>query len=147
MDHLLRLVEEHGLRLVERQGRTPGGYDHVRRSIRLDPGMSVRTARSVLAHELAHAVLGHTVTSDPTARRRQEQQADEWAAMLLITPAAYASAEQLRGTHLASLAFELGVTIELVTAFRRRLQRIGDTTYLAPRMGAGQWAHRVALAA
>ena len=56
------------------------------------PGMSARTDRSVLAHELGHAVLGHT-SRRPTPRSvaRQERQADEWAARLLITPAAYAA--------------------------------------------------------
>ncbi|WP_334151638.1 ImmA/IrrE family metallo-endopeptidase [Microbacterium sp.] len=146
MDDLLRLVDEQGLRLIERPGRTLGGYDHASRSIRLDPGMSARTMRSVLAHELGHAVLGHTVTTHASLRRRQERQADAWAARLLITPAAYAAAEALRGTHRASLAFELGVTIELVIAFQELLQRIGDTTYLDPRMGAHQWSQRFAAA-
>ena len=142
MDDLLRLVDEQGLRLIERPGRTLGGYDHASRSIRLDPGMSARTMRSVLAHELGHAALGHTVTTHAVLRRRQERQADAWAARRLIAPAAYAAAEALRGTHRASLAFELGVTIELVTAYQELLQRVGDTTYLDPRMGARQWAHR-----
>jgi Zn-dependent peptidase ImmA (M78 family) len=146
MDDLLRLVDEQGLRLIERRGRTLGGYDHASRSIRLDPGMSARTMRSVLAHELGHAALGHTVTTHDALRRRQERQADAWAARLLITPAAYAAAEALRGTHRASLAFELGVTVELVIAFQDLLQRVGDTTYLDPRMGARQWAHRIAAA-
>lgn len=143
MDHLLRLVEESGLRVVERSGPTRGGYDHAGMTIRLAPGMSVRTATSVLAHELGHAALGHTVSSHPAARARQERRADEWAARLLISPAAYAAAEAARGPHHASLAFELGVTIELVEAYQRLLQRIGEHVYVAPRMGSGQWAHRV----
>ncbi|WEK60418.1 MAG: ImmA/IrrE family metallo-endopeptidase [Candidatus Microbacterium colombiense] len=143
MDHLLRLVEENGLRLVERTGPTRGGYDHTSSTIRLAPGMSVRTTTSVLAHELGHAVLGHTVSRDPKTRARQERCADEWAARALITPASYAAAEAARGTHRASLAFELGVTVELVDAYRRMLQRIGDNTYVSPRMGTGQWADRV----
>lgn len=146
MDHLLHLVEEHGLSVVERRGATLGGYDHAARRIRLDPGMSARTARSVLAHELGHAALGHTVTSHRPTRVHQERRADEWAARLMITPAAYAAAEAARGTHRASLAFELGVTVELVIAYQRLLQRVGDTTYLLPRMGAGQWAHRATAA-
>lgn len=146
MDDLLRLVEEHGLHVVERHGPTLGGYDHSARCIRLDPGMSERTRRSVLAHELGHAALGHTVTTHAPTRLRQERHADEWAARLMITPAAYAAAEAARGTHGASLAFDLGVTMELVIAYQRLLQRVGDTTYLAPRMGAGQWAHRTVAA-
>ncbi|MCK2037450.1 ImmA/IrrE family metallo-endopeptidase [Microbacterium sp. SSW1-49] len=144
MDHLLRLVEESGLRLVERAGPTRGGYDHSALTIRLAPGMSVRTTTSVLAHELGHATLGHTVSAHPEVRARQERRADEWAARLLISPEAYAAAEAVRGPHRASLAFELGVTVELVEAYQRMLQRIGTSVYVAPRMGAGQWAHRVA---
>ncbi|WP_091226054.1 ImmA/IrrE family metallo-endopeptidase [Microbacterium sp. 3J1] len=123
MDQLLRLVEEHGLRLIERPGPSCGGFEPLTSTIRLAPGMSARTTCSVLAHELAHAVLGHAPTPDPTTRARQEQRADEWAARLLIAPGAYAEAERLRGPHLASLAFELGVTVEIVTAYRRLLVR------------------------
>lgn len=121
MQHLLRLADEQRLRIVERPGRTRGGFDPVTRTIRLSPGMSARTTRSVLAHELGHAELGHDLV--PARRRRQERQADEWAACRLISPGAYAEAEALRGPHLASLAFELGVTIELVTAYQRLLRQ------------------------
>lgn len=41
------------------------------------------------------------------------------------------------------MAYDLGVTVGLVNAFRRILQRVGDTTYVAPRMGVGQWAPKV----
>ncbi|MFJ6550190.1 ImmA/IrrE family metallo-endopeptidase [Microbacterium sp. NPDC091676] len=123
MQQLLRLADDLGLRVVERPGPTPGGFQPVTRTIRLAPGMSRRTARSVLAHELGHAHLGHLPTRQPALRARQERQADEWAARRLITPAAYAAAEHLRGAHLASLAFELDVTIEIVLAFQRVLHR------------------------
>lgn len=125
MDQLLHLAEEHGLHIVERRGATPGGFEPVTRTIRLDPGMSARTQRSVLAHEVGHALLGHRPTARPALRARQERQADEWAARLLISPRAYAEAEGIRGPHPASLAFEIGVTIELIQAFQRLLRR-GD---------------------
>lgn len=123
MRQLLRLAEEQGLRIVERRGSTPGGYDPSTGVIRLDPGLSARTARSVLAHELGHAALGHVPSSNPSVRARQERRADEWAARTLITPRAYAQAEQARGPHPASLAFDLDVTVELVTAYQRLLRR------------------------
>ena len=125
MHLLLRLAEEHGVRIVERPGRTRGGFEPASRTIRISPGMSARTTRSVLAHELGHAVLGHEPSTLPSLRRQQERQADEWAASRLITPRAYAEAEATRGPHLASLAFELDVTIELVQAYQRRLERHG----------------------
>jgi Zn-dependent peptidase ImmA (M78 family) len=124
MDQLGRLIDEHGLRVVERSGPTWGGFDPRTRTIRVSPGMSARATRSVLAHELAHAVLGHVPAPHGALQRvRQEQRADEWAARLLISPAAYAEAEATRGPHPASLAFELGVTVELVYAFQRLLRR------------------------
>lgn len=125
MHTLLRLAEEHGVRVVERPGATRGGFDPSSRTIRLTPGMSARTTRSVLAHELGHVILGHVPSPVPAVRRQQERQADEWAAGRLITAQAYAQAEDTRGPHLASLAFELDVTIELVLAFQRRLQLTG----------------------
>ncbi|MFS0895722.1 ImmA/IrrE family metallo-endopeptidase [Microbacterium sp. 179-I 3D3 NHS] len=131
MHTLLRLAEEQGVRVIERPGATRGGFDPVTKTIRLDPGMSARTARSVLAHELGHVALGHLPSTDPAVSRQQERQADEWAARLLITPQAYAQAENTRGTHVASLAFELDVTIELVLAYQRRLRRLGPDLGLA----------------
>lgn len=123
MQHLLRLAEEQRLRIIERAGPTRGGYDPATRTIRLDPGMSRRTTRSVLAHELGHAFLGHVLAPTQAIRAQQERLADEWAASRLITARAYAEAEEVRGPHLASLAFELEVTIELVTAYQRLLRQ------------------------
>ena len=42
---------------------------------------------------------------------------------LALLERAYAEAELLRGPHLASLAFELNVTIELVLAYQRLLRQ------------------------
>lgn len=67
------------------------------------------------------------VTARRNERRfaRQERQANEWAARLLISPGAYAEAESIRGPHPPSLAFEIGVTIELIHAFQRLLRQGG----------------------
>jgi Zn-dependent peptidase ImmA (M78 family) len=130
MQQLLRLADDLGLHVVERLGPTCGGFRPDTGTIRLNPGMSARTTRSVLAHEIAHARLGHHPTRHPAVREKQEHRADEWAARLLITPRDYAAAEALRGPHLASLAFELDVTIEIVAGFQRLLQR-GDRLPLA----------------
>ncbi|QNA93159.1 MULTISPECIES: ImmA/IrrE family metallo-endopeptidase [unclassified Microbacterium] len=131
MQHLLRLADEQHVRVIERPGRTRGGFDPATATIRLSPGMSVRTTRSVLAHELGHAHLGHVPTPVAAVRSHQERQADEWAARQLISARAYAEAEELRGPHLASLAFELGVTIELVTAYQRLLRQGAVTMAVA----------------
>jgi hypothetical protein len=34
----------------------------------------------------------------------------------------------------------------IIVAFQSVLERVGDTTYVQPRMGAGNWAHRIRLA-
>lgn len=122
MQHLVNLAEKLQLRIIESPGHTRGGFDPATRTIRLSPGMSERTTRSVLAHELGHAHLGHIPSSMPAIRAHQERRADEWAACHLITRHSYAAAEEVRGPHLASLAFELGVTVELVTAYQRLLR-------------------------
>ena len=123
MRDLLHLADAQRVRVIERTGRTRGGYDPTTRTIRLSPGMSARTTRSVLAHELGHACLGHIPPASSAMRAQQERQADEWAASRLITPHAYAEAEEVRGPHLASLAFELDVTIELIEAYQRLLRQ------------------------
>lgn len=140
---LIALAEELGLKVTWRDGAKRGGFHAGTQTIRLSPGASERTTRSVLAHEIGHAVYQDSYAPPGPTRDRQEARANEWAARHLITPDAYAAAEQRRGIHAASLAYELGVTIELVEAYQRLLERIGDTVYVAPRMGAGLWDHRV----
>ncbi|WP_460447411.1 ImmA/IrrE family metallo-endopeptidase [Angustibacter aerolatus] len=58
------------------------------RVILLDAGLDRRTARCVLAHELAHALLGHTwpegYRESGWLAARLERQADRWAAERLL---------------------------------------------------------------
>lgn len=119
-----------------------GEYLHDRQLIRLREGMATRLQRSVLAHELAHAVFADVPSMFGPVNRKQERRADEWAALRLITPDAYRRAEAIYGSHTGALALELGVITRIVEAYQRVLARIGDTVYVAPRMGAGQFAHR-----
>lgn len=58
----------------------PGRWYPTRREIRLRAGMTAMQERSVLAHELAHAILGH-----PHSTPKLEAQADRWAARRLVT--------------------------------------------------------------
>lgn len=143
MHQLLQLADELGLRVIERRGSKRGGFHEGSKTIRLNPGQSTRAMRSVLAHEIAHAIFGDVPSPYGPQRARQERRADEWAAKYLITPSAYADAEQRRGVHASALAFELGVTVELVEAYQRLMQRLGDATYVEARMGAGQFDHRI----
>lgn len=120
-----------------------GQYVHSHKSIHLRPGMHARHGRSVLAHELAHAVFGDVPSRFGPVNAKQERRAEEWAALQLIDHDAYRQLEQTHGVHPSQIALELGVMTSIVNAYRGLLQRIGNTTYLDARMGAGQWAHRV----
>lgn len=146
MHHLLQLADELGLTVIERASSKLGGYHHGSRTIRLDPKLSRRAARSVLAHEIAHALFEDQPTPYGPVRAKQERRANEWAALYLIRPEAFAEAEHLRGGHTASMAHDLGVTVEIVDAFRDLLARYGDTVYVNAKMGAGQFAHRAEVA-
>ncbi|GGO59000.1 hypothetical protein GCM10010910_00900 [Microbacterium nanhaiense] len=119
-----------------------GEYDHERRIIWLQHGMSYRLKRSVLAHELAHAIFGDEPTMFGPVNAKQERRADEWAARTLIRLEDFKAAEAAHNGHVASMANDLDVITDLVEAYQRILARIGDTVYLRPRMGVGQWDHR-----
>lgn len=144
--HLHALAADMGLTIVERRGSRRGGYHDGLKQIRINPGMSRRATRSVLAHEIAHALFRDVPSHHGPVNAKQERRADEWAALYLITPDAFADAEKHRGGHSPSMAYDLDVTVELVEAFRRVLLRVGDTVYVDPKMGAGQFAHRAEVA-
>lgn len=127
------------LSLVHRDGQ----YDHYKQIIWLQRGMSARLERSVLAHEVAHAINGDVPSVYRAVNLKQEALADEWAAHHLITLDAYRDAEAAHNGHAGAIAQELNVVTSLVHAFQATLARIGDTVYEAPRMGAGCWAARV----
>lgn len=76
-----------------------------------------RRAVSVLAHEWAHAILGH----EGPQSEREEGRADMVAAGILICPGAYRRLELMHGSDTATIAWELGVTERLVRAFRGAL--------------------------
>ena len=122
-----------------------GEYLHRRKLIRLQRGMATRLHRSVLAHEAAHAVFGDVPSRFGPVNAKQERRADEWAALRLIDVDDYRAAEALHHGHVEAIAVELNVIVDLVEAFQRILVRFGDTVYVGPRMGAGQYAHRASV--
>lgn len=93
------------------------GEVHSSGLVHINPRKSLLTQRVTLAHECGHWALGHDWTRDHD-RPRDEQQADTYAARLLITPAAYAEAERVAGAHPGALARELNVTARLVELWR-----------------------------
>lgn len=94
-------------------------------------------AAVTVAHELGHAYYGHRCDSS-----RNEFQADDYAARLLIDPAEYAATEAI-SSDLTYIAEELRVTVELVEFFQRHcLTRLHGVTYVRARHGRAQSALR-----
>ncbi len=137
------LAADLGLTVRERRGVHRSGYAPDANHIDLTPGMRGRILRGVMCHEIAHHVLGHRPTDFGLIRKRQESAANIWAAQTLITPEAYAEAEQHYNGHVTSIAISLNVPDELVVVFRSLLLRTDGAVYVDPRMGAGQFAHRI----
>lgn len=123
-----------------------GAWLPERRLIRLRPKMHARQHRSVLAHELAHAELGDVPTPFGPRHLMQERRADAWAALTLIDLDDYRAAETACEGHAGHMAVELGVMRSIVDAYRTLLLRTEGHTYVAPRMGAGQWIARTDVA-
>lgn len=102
-------AESIGVRVIHHPlgpGENGRWYDS-RRLVALRPGMTFNLERCTLAHELGHEHYGHLETT-----RRNEVQADRWAAAKLIDPAvvrdlAAATSDEGR------ICVELGVTVRL----------------------------------
>lgn len=117
MDDMWNLADTLGLRIVDAHG-PHSSYNPTERTIRLTRGLRGRIARSVIAHEIGHFVLGHRPTRSPHLRERQEHTSNTWAAMHLITPDAYQRAERRWDGHTRRMAVDLHVADELVTTYR-----------------------------
>lgn len=141
---LLEMLEALGVRVeyAKLASDRDGEYIHARRLIRLRHGMTERLHRSVLAHECAHAVFGDEPSMFGPVNRKQERRADEWAALRLIDHETYKRAELIHHGHAGAIAHDLGVVRSIVEAYQQILLRVGDTVYVKPREGAGQWHHR-----
>lgn len=121
----------------------PGCYSDPRRHIEVLDGMDPVKTLSAFAHEAGHAALCHVPSLFDHVTARQERAADEWAAHFLIDPTEYRLAEAKYGTRVDWIAQELGVLKRLVVAFEHTLDRIGNTVYVNPRMGARQYTARI----
>lgn len=102
-----------------------------------------RTHRCTIVHELAHVVFGDVPSMFGPVNAKQERRADEWAAKFLIDLEDFRRAEELCSGRTASMAVALFVTTDLIDAFRRLLLRVNNTVYVAPKLGAGQYTHRI----
>lgn len=128
-------LEVHGAHLP---GDMIGCYVPSERRIYFDLSLSLADRRSVIAHELGHHHYGHDCDSPA-----HERQADAYAAQLLVNPEWYAELERINADA-EWIAEEMDVAPYVIVDYRRLcLQRFGQHTYVRPRMGAGQWVHRV----
>lgn len=88
--------------------------------IRIQHGMSLAQTRCTLAHEIAHAQHHDPCGHDD----RAETRADRRAAHLLITPMAYAQAENTFDGDINRIAEELTVTVHLIEVWRTHYANI-----------------------
>lgn len=97
-----------------------GYYDEDDRAAYLNHYCTHAQSIGALAHEVGHCVFGDRCSTEAVERR-----ADEYGASLVIGRAEYAAAEDLVGPHAGALARHMGVTRDLVLAWRRWWYRIG----------------------
>lgn len=112
-----KIAELFGMHVIETDDLRPewdGMYLHHRRLILLRKGLDPWKKRTIFAHELAHAFYRDEIHGDP----RTELRANQWAAQLLISKDEYRAAEEIHGPHIGAIAYELGVTPEVVTTWR-----------------------------
>lgn len=112
---MIDLAHQHGIRVWWRDladGRR-GHWSAKHRAVWLSPDLTDREARSLLAHELAHA---HYEDSGPQPPHL-EARAWRAAAALLIDPAAYIVAERIHEGDLAAIADDLDVTLEVIHGY------------------------------
>lgn len=110
------------------------GYLATPRDIIINTRLHTSFQREVLAHELGHVHYGHDWRR-PHDKRRDERQADAYAARLLISPVEYALAERTYGPHVGALAQALQVSTVIIRAWQETYparalgfepQRLGD---------------------
>jgi Zn-dependent peptidase ImmA (M78 family) len=116
-----------------------GSWNHHTRTITLLEGLGVVQRRSVLAHELGHAVHNHKGTTP-----ENEAEARVWAARALIHPAR-AAATAKRINWLGLIAKELGVLPEDIAAYYQSLTDeerlcIRGLAMMEPQ-GFGRWSN------
>ncbi len=115
---MLAVAQGRGVDVVwdDSLGARHGEYDGER--IILNSRRPEEVQRLVLAHELGHAWHRHQRTDEPRVRGRQEREADEHAAVLLVRRHDYQMAERLYGPNVGAVAAELEVPARFVERLR-----------------------------
>jgi len=93
-----------------------GLYRADENAILIRPGLRAAVERSVLAHEIAHHLLGHSTPRVGAWARKQEIAADRMAAQALINPRELRDIARTTPDR-GRWAVELGVSGDLLTAF------------------------------
>lgn len=114
-ENLIRLTEVEGITVEWHSDGPKGKWIPSRRAISLRHDLSEVQTRCTLAHELGHAHYEHPAGHHP----QHENEADKYAAMLLVSASEYALVEQIYGPYPARIAAELGVTQHLLGVWRR----------------------------
>lgn len=97
-----------------------GYYEDDARAAYLNHYCTQAQVVGALAHEVGHCIFGDRCSTEAIERR-----ADEMGASLIITRAEYAEAEEAVGCHAGALARHMGVTRDLVLAWRGWWFRVG----------------------
>lgn len=100
--------------------RIHGFYEDASRLIVLNSLCTAAQMIGALAHEVGHGHYGDRCSTEAIERR-----ADEKGASLVIGPREYAEAEEAVGEHAGALARHMGVTRDMVVAWRRWWVRQG----------------------
>lgn len=120
----LRIIADMiGVTLTHHEGDPPGYYDHKRRKISTRRGLTVAKYRTVLAHELGHAIHQDQATGHPHYDQRQESRADRFAARVLIPADQWDTAKRWCSGNVAEMAAELEVPPRLVEIYAKHIER------------------------
>lgn len=114
-------------------------------------GLPSGLIRPTLAHEHAHVANGDCGGHHPS----NEARANLHSALRLINPHAWDELTSIHSDY-DYICIELGITRRQFRAYaehrqqedaqRVRIERLGDVTYIGPKMGAGQWQARIEVA-
>lgn len=121
---MLGVAESRGIRVEWRDlGERHGEYHEG--VITLNGGRPEEVQRIVLAHELGHAWHGHEPSGNSRVRARQEREADQHAATLLVNRFDYEKAERMYGPSVGAVAAELGLPARFIEHLRDHTRRGG----------------------
>lgn len=119
IDALIDVAEARGYEVRWHRGGPKGAWLPHQNAVTVRIGMNDAETLCALAHELGHAHYGDPPGHDP----HFESRADRFAAQVLITPMEYALAERAYGPHPSRLAAELGVTVHMISVWRKMNER------------------------